>query len=79
MKLERRISDKTLAEYEAYIKDGEYSIKVTEYDNEGNISDLCQVDCITADKNRARELLEVIADMTVCACTLCDVIIDLIC
>ncbi|MBO5262021.1 MAG: hypothetical protein J6B45_03145 [Clostridia bacterium] len=61
-----------------HMADG-YAISCVEYDRLGNIVDSCTVRDITINRNVARDMFNKIVSNKVCACTLCDVICDLLC
>ncbi|MBO5313384.1 MAG: hypothetical protein J6B29_05400 [Clostridia bacterium] len=67
------------SEFELRMENGEYSIYCYEYDDKGDLKDSDVVKSITPSKERAEEIFDLIVRNCVSACTLEDVIVDLIC
>ena len=76
---QKRISKNTVCEYKLLLSINGYSIECTEYDNYGSIKDFSAVKNITYLKETAQEIFQKVVKHRVCACTLYDVISDLIC
>ena len=75
----RKISSITSATYTLTFENNEYSIACVEQNEEGSVTDFAKVKCITSSEERAKEIFSKITKNKVCACTLCDVVCDLIC
>ncbi|MBE6674680.1 MAG: hypothetical protein E7596_06200 [Ruminococcaceae bacterium] len=75
----KRISKHTVCEYKLIFSDSEYSIECTERDNFGRVTDYSLVKSITSLEEIAREMFQSIVKYGTCACTLYDIITDLIC
>lgn len=76
---QKRISKHTVCEYKLLVSSAGYSIECTEYDNYGTVKDFSSVKNITTVEENAREMFEKIVRHRACACTLYDIISDLIC
>ncbi len=75
----KRISKSTVCEYRLILLGAEYSIECTEYDNYGSVKDFSAIKNITSLEKTAQELFQKIVRHRACACTLYDIISDLIC
>ena len=78
-KARKRISNKTVVEYTLTRKGGGYSIECVEYGNGGIVNDRANVNEITGLFCVAKRIFNLIVNNGVTACTLYDVICDLIC
>jgi pyruvate formate-lyase activating enzyme-like uncharacterized protein len=79
MKKIKRITQNTIAEYELILEDGQYTVSITEYDNFGNKKDYAAAKNYTSIKAKGEEALMLLYKGRVSACTLCDIIYDLMC
>ena len=79
MKKTRRITQSTKAEYELILEGGQYTVSITEYDNFGNIKDYAVARNYTSIREKAEKTLKMLCDGRASACTLCDIIYDLMC
>lgn len=77
--IQKSISENTTGEFRLWLSFGEFSISSTEYNRYGEITDYCVVNRITSNKDKAMCIFKKIVENTVSACTLEDVICDLIC
>ena len=75
----RQINKEVSAVYELLCENGNYAISCREKNKDGICVDCCYVSDITIDKKRAELIFEAVVKNKVCACTLLDVICDLIC
>lgn len=74
-----RISSITSCVYFLAYDNKEYSVICREYGNDGEIKDESVIKGVTPNEKTAEEILSILAKNGVCACTLADVVIDLIC
>ena len=75
----RQINKELSAIYELVLEDGDYSISCLEENRFGECTDFCCVHEVSQDEQFANAIYEKIVKNNVCACTLFDVINDLIC
>ena len=75
----RRINNKFRVVYELLLENEEYAISCSELTLEGEMLDSCCVRDISPNEKYANEIFEAIVKNRVCACTLYDIICDLIC
>lgn len=75
----RKIAKNINVVYELICEEGEYSFSCFEYDDKGVITDECLVRSVTVNRSFAEEIFEKLVNNKVCACTLKDIICDLIC
>ena len=78
-KAQKRISKHTVCEYKLCFANEEYSIVCTEYGNDGEVKDFSLVKSFTSAEMVAKEIFQKIVRYRVSACTLYDIISDLIC
>ena len=78
-KARKRISKRTVVEYTLDCKKSGYSIECVEYGNDGVVKDKSEVNDITTLLCVAKRIFNLIVSNSVTACTLYDVICDLIC
>ena len=75
----QQINENVYAVYELLLENGDYAISCEEINKSGAQIDYCYVGDITRDKEWANRIFDVVVKNKVCACTLLDVICDLIC
>lgn len=75
----KRISRKTVCEYSLHSENSEFSISCCELDKNGEITDYSQVKNAFSNLEKANDAYCKIIKHKVSACTLYDVIYDLIC
>ena len=78
-KARKRISKCTVVEYILTCEGGGYSIECVEYGNDGMVNDRTKIQEITTLLSVAERIYNLIVNNGVTACTLYDVICDLIC
>ena len=79
MKRKRKISKETTAYYLLIKEDEEYSIIIEEKNLENETTDFAKADRFTSNEAMAKSFFAKIVKNKVCACTLCDIICDLMC
>ena len=79
MKRKRKISEETTAYYLLIRENEEYSIIIEEKNLKKETTDFAKVDSITPNEAMAKSIFAKIVKNKVCACTLYDIIYDLMC
>ena len=74
-----KISEKTLCVYSLILENNAYTVECKEQDKSGRVKDSASVKDITTEQEVAKEIFQKVARNGVCACTLFDVVSDLIC